>query len=194
MMAGAQIRLLAAATAFLTATAGCTARPATSAPVALDTDGSEVGWWTTQIRIDGALAPLGPELLATARPGTDAIIVIAADVFFEHDSSILMPDEASALDEVAALITANDEPVAIVGHTDDTGTTAYNNQLGLNRAVSIQRQLHLLGVPDHLMVDVESRGETCPVATNSTVEGRSQNRRVEIHQPGQPTCPEPSQP
>jgi outer membrane protein OmpA-like peptidoglycan-associated protein len=66
-----------------------------------------------------------------------------------------------------------------VGHTDNTGTAAYNQDLSQRRAVSVANVLRDAGVPSG-RISAYGRGEDQPIATNLSPDGRAQNRRVEI--------------
>lgn len=67
----------------------------------------------------------------------------------------------------------------ITGHTDYTGSETYNEQLGLQRADAIKEYMQLKGI-DPEKIQVESKGETEPIASNQTKKGRALNRRVEL--------------
>ena len=70
--------------------------------------------------------------------------------------------------------------IGIEGHADNTGATAYNENLGLERAEVVKRYLHEQHqVPLH-KINVISYGETMPAAPNTTRAGRAQNRRVVV--------------
>lgn len=69
--------------------------------------------------------------------------------------------------------------VRLTGHADNSGPPDYNQQLGLERAQSIREVLIGYGVPAG-QIQIESEGETQPIASNDTPEGRHENRRVEI--------------
>jgi OOP family OmpA-OmpF porin len=71
------------------------------------------------------------------------------------------------------------EVVIAVGHTDSVGSNFYNQGLSVRRAESVKAYLVSKGIPSD-RVYTETKGATQPAADNSTVEGRAQNRRVEI--------------
>lgn len=88
----------------------------------------------------------------------------------------------AALDEFAAKVKALTEPsyIEIQGHTDDRGSAQFNEDLGLRRADEVRLYLsHQHGLALSRMSTI-SYGETLPVASNKTKEGRAQNRRVVI--------------
>ncbi|MGC9424038.1 OmpA family protein [Vibrio sp.] len=99
---------------------------------------------------------------------------------FVVNSAVVGQHFASQLMEVAATLKAHPQSRAIIiGHTDSTGSQAHNQRLSERRAESVAAQLMKQGV-DAKQLEVLGQGESSPVATNSTAEGRAQNRRVEI--------------
>jgi len=103
-------------------------------------------------------------------------------VHFKINSFDLTKDAKSALDEFAARIKGLDKGVylEIQGHTDDTGGTDYNDQLGQQRAEAVRRYLSRQHKLPLGRISTISYGDTDPVASNKTAKGRSQNRRVVI--------------
>ena len=79
----------------------------------------------------------------------------------------------------ASLLKYPNSRIEVIGHTDNTGTVAYNQDLSQRRAVSVAGVLRESGVPGGRL-SAYGRGEDQPVASNLTPEGRAQNRRVEI--------------
>ena len=69
--------------------------------------------------------------------------------------------------------------IDITGHADATGTTTYNQALGMRRAESVKSYLVGQGIPAE-MIEASSMGESVPVADNATPQGRAKNRRTEI--------------
>jgi len=70
--------------------------------------------------------------------------------------------------------------VTIVGHTDDVGSSAYNQSLSERRALSVAEYLESKRV-DSMRLATAGKGETQPRSTNNTESGRAENRRVEIY-------------
>src|SRR5512141_1149261 len=103
-------------------------------------------------------------------------------VRFKLNSYELTKEAKVALDEFAQKVLALDKGVylEIQGHTDDTGGSDYNDQLGQQRAEAVRRYL----AREHKLplgrISTISYGDTQPVETNKTAKGRSQNRRVVI--------------
>lgn len=110
-----------------------------------------------------------------------AILVNLPDgVTFDVGSATLKPAFRETLDKVAAsLIEFPDSLVDVYGHTDSTGSDSFNQTLSENRARTVMNYLISRGVPA-ARVRSQGFGETMPVATNDTAEGRAKNRRVEI--------------
>ncbi len=103
-------------------------------------------------------------------------------IHFPYNSTEAIKNETilSYLDKVVKNMQSHPGlKIQVVGHTDDSGSTASNRILGLKRANRIKNWLVKKGVdPDRIIV--KSEGELQPIADNSTVDGRRQNRRVEI--------------
>lgn len=99
---------------------------------------------------------------------------------FAADKSTLEPGSEALLDDIAtALKNFPDWHLRIVGHTDATGGAEANERLSLERADTIKAALVKRGIePDRLMVG--GAGQSRPVASNDTEEGKALNRRVEL--------------
>ncbi|PJE27709.1 Outer membrane protein OmpA [Pseudooceanicola antarcticus] len=112
--------------------------------------------------------------------GDRLIVTMPQDILFQTDSATLRPDLTSDLRAVAASL--NDYPettVQVLGHTDNTGAAAYNQDLSRRRAATVASTLISYGVSSG-RVQAIGRGEDQPRASNLTPEGRARNRRVEI--------------
>ena len=110
-----------------------------------------------------------------------AILVNLPDgVTFDVDSSTLMPQFRSTLDQIAQSLQAYpDSLIDVYGHTDSTGSDHYNQALSQRRAQTVADYLAMRGVSGS-RVRSQGYGETMPVATNDTDARRALNRRVEI--------------
>ena len=107
-------------------------------------------------------------------------MTLQAETLFDFDKSVLKPAGKVALDGlVANLAKLNVETLIAVGHTDATGSDAYNQALSIRRVEAVKAYLVSKGIPAD-QIKTEGRGESQPVASNQTREGRAQNRRVEI--------------
>jgi len=102
-------------------------------------------------------------------------------VEFEFDKAVLTPTSMVVLDAAAeGLLACPNVPVRVEGHTDSLGSEAYNQNLGQRRADAVRGYLVQKGVRAG-KITARSYGETKPIATNDTDEGRALNRRVELH-------------
>nr|WP_308694944.1 OmpA family protein [uncultured Stomatobaculum sp.] len=133
-------------------------------------------------------APLGtlprlPRLGAVpAVPSLEAnslLITLDSGVLFDVDKYDLRPGAQETLNQLAKLLTeAGITAFEIDGHTDSNADDAYNQTLSENRANAVKEYLKAQGVTAE--ITTQGYGESRPVATNETAEGRQQNRRVEI--------------
>jgi outer membrane protein OmpA-like peptidoglycan-associated protein len=114
------------------------------------------------------------------RDGDRLIVRMPQDLLFDVDSTYVRPDLQRDLGVVAqSLLDYPDSTVEVVGHTDNTGSASYNQDLSERRARSVAGILISDGVPAR-RIAAYGRGEDQPIASNYTPEGRQQNRRVEI--------------
>jgi adhesin transport system outer membrane protein len=101
-------------------------------------------------------------------------------IHFESDSARITADSRKVLEEIAArLKAAPDTQVKIIGHTDDTGGAEHNLRLSRERARSVADALIENGIRADRLTAV-GRGESEPIATNATEEGKRTNRRIEF--------------
>jgi len=102
------------------------------------------------------------------------------DVLFDFEEANLRPEANTLIRQAAEYLQKNPNRVAIVeGHTDHTGDQSYNQFLSDARSDSVRQQLLRFGVAEN-RIQAKGFGETQPVATNQTPDGRQANRRVEI--------------
>ena len=115
-----------------------------------------------------------------SRKGEQIQLTMPDTVTFATGSADLSPQARTTLAEVADVINKYEKSyVDIIGHTDDVGTAANNQRLSEQRAASVAQYFMNQGLRSE-RIRSEGRGETLPIASNATPEGRSQNRRVEI--------------
>jgi outer membrane protein OmpA-like peptidoglycan-associated protein len=118
--------------------------------------------------------------ISVTNMGDYLVVNMPQDLLFATDSASLRPDLRSDLNAVAAsLLKYPNSRIEVIGHTDNTGTAAYNQDLSQRRASSVASVLRDNGVPG-ARIAAYGRGEDQPVASNLTPEGRAKNRRVEI--------------
>ena len=114
------------------------------------------------------------------RQGDDIILRMPSGITFDVDRYDVKPQFQSTLNEVANTLAQYQQTyIDIYGHTDSTGSDAYNQALSERRAQSVASYLSSRGVAPARMA-TRGFGETQPIADNATEYGRAQNRRVEI--------------
>lgn len=122
---------------------------------------------------------VGDEVRIT-NTGDRLIVTMPQDILFATDSDVLRADLIRDLRAVAGNLNAYpDSTVQVLGHTDNTGDAGYNQDLSYRRATAVANVLIAEGV-SAARVQPIGRGETQPIASNLTPEGRQRNRRVEI--------------
>lgn len=105
---------------------------------------------------------------------------LSGKVLFGSDVETLNPASTEIVERIGkALLGAGIERVRIDGHTDASGSPTYNEQLSIRRASSVSKVLIGVGMREE-NVQTRGLGSSRPVASNDTVEGRTENRRVAI--------------
>jgi OOP family OmpA-OmpF porin len=126
-------------------------------------------------------------------PGTPAGTVVDPDgceqirlknVYFDTESAVLSARAQGKLDATAEMLARHPElKVEIAGHADSRGPEDYNQALSERRADTVRRYLETKGI-DAARMTARGYGESQPVASNDTVLGQADNRRVELHAKG----------
>ena len=118
--------------------------------------------------------------ISVTNMGDYLIVNMPQDVLFATGSASLRPDLTRDLGAVARnLITYPNSRIEVIGHTDNTGSAALNQDLSQRRASAVASVLSGSGVPA-ARIAIIGRGEDAPIASNLSNAGRAQNRRVEI--------------
>jgi outer membrane protein OmpA-like peptidoglycan-associated protein len=141
-----------------------------TATLTVTDDDSQTSSATARVRVT-ARAPAAPAV-------TEKIVL--RGVNFDFDSARIRPDAQVVLDAAAEIL--NESPnsaVRVAGHTDSTGPEVYNQGLSERRAASVVDYLVGQGIARSRLSAV-GLGESQPVATNDTRDGRAQNRRVAL--------------
>lgn len=116
----------------------------------------------------------------TVNNGEAIRVTFDSGILFPTNSSTLNAASKTALARFAANMKEHpDTDIRIVGHTDNTGRAEYNQKLSEKRALSVFNYLVSQGIASG-RINSYGVGLTQPIADNSTVEGRAQNRRVEV--------------
>ena len=113
-------------------------------------------------------------------PKEVTVVLDSRSLNFDFDKSNVKAEYYGILENLKSYMEYNDYEVSIIGHTDSMGTDAYNIALGQRRADSVKSKLIEMGLSSDRIVSTSSRGESEPIATNETAEGRAENRRIEF--------------
>jgi outer membrane protein OmpA-like peptidoglycan-associated protein len=118
--------------------------------------------------------------VSVTRQGDDIILNMPGNVTFATDSAEIKSNFYSVLNSVALVVKEYDKTIIeVTGHTDNTGSDAYNQTLSEKRAGSVGDYIKGQGInPQRVLT--QGFGEQLPVADNGTPTGREQNRRVEL--------------
>lgn len=148
--------------------------------------------WTPKSATTECDSELLPPPVAAAPPPAPPVAEIAAieprkpisvneKAQFGLNEAILKAEDKQRLDEAFSQIQNLPEgaTVQITGYTDSTGSEQYNQDLSMRRAQAAQEYLVSKGV-DQKRIVLSGMGESNPIASNDTAEGRAQNRRVEV--------------
>jgi outer membrane protein OmpA-like peptidoglycan-associated protein len=136
-------------------------------------------WTAIRNKLSGQTAGTGTQI--SEQPDGSLKLNIPSQVTFDTDSAAIKSSFRSVLDGVAQTI--SQEPsinAQVVGHTDSTGSPDHNLTLSKRRAESVAGYLADRGIAGARLT-ADGRGETQPIASNETDQGRTQNRRVEIY-------------
>ena len=109
-------------------------------------------------------------------------VVIGAGILFDYDSAELSNEgKAIIVERITSLgHKDNKADVKVIGHTDSTGPEGYNQKLSERRAQNVARYIEQMKQSPDTQVESLGMGESQPLASNDTSEGRTANRRVEI--------------
>lgn len=141
--------------------------------------GAAVGQYldNQQRELERSLAGSGADV---SRDGDALVVTFPAQVTFATDSAQIQPGFYRTLDDVSATLNRYPESyLDVVGHTDSVGSEAYNQTLSERRATSVANYFRSRGV-EPARIAAYGMGETQPVASNATAQGRQANRRVEL--------------
>ncbi|HVF95226.1 MAG TPA: OmpA family protein [Sphingomonas sp.] len=114
------------------------------------------------------------------REGDNLVLNIPSGITFAYDSAEVQPQFQRTLDQVASTLSDyNQTYIDVYGHTDATGSDAYNQTLSERRATAVADYLSGRGVQT-ARIGTRGYGKTQPIASNDTDAGRAANRRVEV--------------
>ena len=114
------------------------------------------------------------------RQGDDLLLRMPSGITFAFNDASVQPQFRPTLDEVASILSQYPKTyIDVYGHTDSDGSDAYNQTLSERRAQSVANYLSSHGVQS-ARIATRGFGESQPIASNATEEGKASNRRVEI--------------
>jgi OOP family OmpA-OmpF porin len=145
-------------------------------------------WKVEDMTVECGAEPPAPVVKETPPPPPPPVVmyektVMTTAALFDFDSSVLKEEGKVALHELGDDIKSKGAKVVdidVVGYTDSTGPEEYNLDLSVRRAQSVADYIIAEGI-DASIIDVSGEGESNPVASNDTREGRAENRRVEVN-------------
>lgn len=143
---------------------------------------SRQGFYSENVNLDlkevGEFQTIKKDILM--KPFKVDVVIRLNNIFFETAKATLLPESQMELDNLVKILTENPKmKIEIQGHTDNVGSDAANLTLSDNRAKSVVEYLVGKGIAANRLTS-KGYGETKPVATNDTDEGKALNRRVEF--------------
>ena len=130
--------------------------------------------------VEMAIANLGDSMNIALSPIKKGEVFIVHNLHFATNKTRILPRSESALNDLFMYLDRNPNVrIKIVGHTDNVGKDEANQKLSDGRANAVMQDLIERGIAAD-RIEAEGRGETQPIDTNDTEEGRQNNRRVEI--------------
>ena len=136
---------------------------------------------------EAVIEVVATETAATVTMKVEEKITLSAEMLFDFDSAKLTDDAKAIIDERIDRFQGKVKAttaVSIVGHTDSSGPESYNQILSEKRAQSVADYIKSNAKRSDFSMEVMGKGESSPIASNDTREGRKQNRRVEVNMEG----------
>lgn len=128
----------------------------------------------------GPIADIEGNETFTLEPIVKKRKIILHDLYFATNSVVILPESEKGLQDLYDLLNENPEVrIRITGHTDSVGSDKDNQKLSEGRANSVRDDMIRRGI-DENRIEAEGKGESEPIDTNDTEEGRAKNRRVEF--------------
>jgi outer membrane protein OmpA-like peptidoglycan-associated protein len=147
-----------------------------------------VGSYAVQVEAEDYIAQTAAVVVEKGKPQVknfelvkEGMAITLRGVYFDYNKATIKPESRPALEGAAKIL--NENPgirVEIQGHTDSDGSESYNQQLSERRAQSVVTYLVQNFAIDPMRLTARGYGESNPVASNSTPEGKALNRRVEF--------------
>ena len=130
--------------------------------------------------VNMVIANIGDSLNIALSPIKKGEVFIVKNLHFATNKTRILPTSEAALNDLYMYLARNPQVrIKIIGHTDNVGKDAANQKLSDGRATAVMQELIERGIASD-RIAAEGRGESQPIDTNDTEEGRQNNRRVEI--------------
>jgi outer membrane protein OmpA-like peptidoglycan-associated protein len=130
--------------------------------------------------VNMVIANIGDSMNVALSPIKKGEVFIVKNLHFATNKTRILSTSEEALNDLYMYLARNPQVrIKIIGHTDNVGKDAANQKLSDGRATAVMKDLIERGI-DPSRIEAEGRGETQPIDTNDTEEGRQNNRRVEI--------------
>ena len=130
--------------------------------------------------ISMVIANIGDSLNIALSPIKKGEVFIVKNLHFATNKTRILPTSEGALNDLYMYLARNPQVrIRIIGHTDNVGKDAANQKLSEGRATAVKKDLIERGIVVE-RIEAEGRGESQPIDSNDTEEGRQNNRRVEI--------------
>ena len=133
---------------------------------------------STAIEVDGT--NIDDLEISKSENDPNVVILDTSKLKFGFNSATIKEEYNPILEKLKDYIKSKDCKISITGYTDSKGTKEYNRELSLRRAESVEEKLIELGLPPEKVIETKGKGDSNPIASNDTEEGRTANRRIEI--------------
>lgn len=118
--------------------------------------------------------------ISVVREGNEITLVMPGNITFETAKAEIQPDFEPVINSIAIVLEEFDKTaIQIMGHTDSTGSSGFNQTLSEQRAGSVKLALQARNIASG-RIHAAGLGSRSPIATNDTAEGKQANRRVEL--------------
>jgi len=135
---------------------------------------NEVGFYVSNIRFANGSSDTRHKLLEEGKFSTSGIL-------FAINSAEIQPTSYGVLKEIGTVLKENPNvKIQIIGHTSSDGNSTTNLELSKKRAIAVKEALGKDFGIDDKRIETDGKGDTQPVSSNATSEGKTQNRRVEF--------------
>lgn len=130
--------------------------------------------YVSNIKITAASPDMRSKLITEGK-------LVSYGIYFDSGKDVVKPESYGAIKEIAAVLKENPSvKIKIVGHTDSDGDDAKNLDLSKRRAASVKNYLVSQFQANGGNIETEGKGESAPMESNNTSEGKAKNRRVEF--------------